>query len=336
MKSKKGDDRMKKKQNTPMTGDPFLDSLYDYAPTRAEVAYKPKKKWSAKLFRLGALVVCFAVLVVSVTSILKSVVGYQEAGDFYDRLSGLWDGEVDPDGNIFGRLSMGVKDSRYKATVDYEDAQNVSNDNQTIEDVEADSETLNFIKARLSALRQQNDDLVGWISIPDTRIDYPVVLTTDNEYYLNHAFDRTYLAAGTIFIDYRNTNDLSENRNTVIYGHNMLSGAMFSCISDFFSRSYFNENRLIYIYTDEGIYVYKTFNIYKVKINKDVSYIKTRFESGEEFVEFCNKMKSYSAVKVDDIEFNENDRIITLSTCTNSHNDNERYCLQAKLIEIQK
>lgn len=326
-----------KKKKTPMTGDPFLDSLYDYAPEKTEtVGSAPKRAWMPRLVRWGALAVCLAVLVGSVASIVKSMVGYQEAGSYYDSLSQLWQGEADEDGNLFGLLAIGGKDTNHKSTADYANAQNATDEDQLIEEVEADSETLNLIRGKLSALRQQNDDLVGWISVPDSRIDYPVVQANDNDYYLNHAFDRSYLAAGTIYIDYRNSKDFTENYNTIIYGHNMLSGAMFSCISDFFNRNYFNENRYIYIYTDQGIYVYKTFNIYKVKIDKDVSYIRRNFESGEEFVDFCNSMLQKSAVKVDDVDFNENDRIITLSTCTNSHNDNERYCLQAKLVEIRK
>lgn len=329
---------MNKNKKTPETGDPFLDSLYDYKPKKDEssAGKSPTKVWLSHLLRWGALVVCLAVLIGSVGSIINSMVGYREAGDYYDSLAAIWQGELDEDGNLFGLLALSQKDKRNNATADYADAQNGKVDDQPIEEVEADSEMLTYVKAKLSALRVQNSDLAGWITIPNSRIDYPIVYTDNNDYYLNHGFDRSYLAAGTIFIDYRNSANLLENQNTVIYGHNMLSGAMFSCISDFFSKSYFNENRYIYIYTDEGILVYKTFNIYKVKINKDVSYIKTSFDSDEEFVEFCYEMKDHSAVKVEDVEFSESDRIITLSTCTNSHNDNERYCLQAKLIEIQK
>ncbi|MBR2131590.1 MAG: class B sortase, partial [Oscillospiraceae bacterium] len=105
------------------------------------------------------------------------------------------------------------------------------------------------LRAKLNALKTQNKDFLAWITIPNTKIDYPTVHTVDNEYYLNHSFEGDYLRAGTIFADYRNSKDLMANKNTVLYGHNMMSGAMFSCISDFFSRSYFAENRYIYLYT---------------------------------------------------------------------------------------
>lgn len=325
-----------KKNKKNATGDPFLDSLYEYKPKKEELAVTKKSSngWVLGLLRWVALALCLALLIGSLKGIMESVLGYQEAGDLYDSLADMWQSAPDEDGNFFGILAMSNKDNKFKATADYASA--LSGDLEAPAEIEVDSTTMGYIKAKLNALRVQNNDLAGWITIPNTRIDYPVVHTTDNSYYLTHSFERDFLSAGTIFIDCRNKKNLSENYNTVIYGHNMLSGAMFACLSDFFNRNYFNENRYIYIYTDEGIYVYKTFNIYKVKIDKDASYIRTSFMSGEEFVDFCYEMKSHSAVQVDDIDFNKNDRIITLSTCTNSHNANERYCMQAKLIEIQK
>lgn len=325
---------MKKDKNIPETGDPFLDSLYDYTPDKRSAAAS-KKAWMPRLLRWGALAVCLAVLIGSVANVVDSLLGYQEAGSLYDSIADIWKGEIDADGNMYGVLAMGNKDSKNKATADFADAQTNSNGNQTFEEVDGDSETLMYIKAKLGALRAQNSDLAGWITIPNTRIDYPLVHTTDNDYYLTHAFDHSYLAAGSIFMDYRNSKDLSANYNTVIYGHNMMSGAMFASVANYFSRSYFDENRYIYIYTEEGIYVYQVFNIHRVRTDKDLTYVTTYFETGEDFVEFCNTMKSRSAIYVDDVTFNENDRIITLSTCTNVHED-ERYCLQAKLVEIQK
>ncbi len=330
--------KKKKINQVPQTGDPFLDSLYEFSPAPSENSSSVQKKrnWIPPLLRWGALAICLVVLTVSLTSIFKSVAGYKSAGEYYDSLSDIWKNSGGADGNLYGILSIGSKDQSYSSTVDYAGAQNGDGSQDIIGEENADSETLTYIKAKLNALRAQNSDLAGWITIPNTRIDYPVVHTTDNEYYLTHSFDHSFLQAGTIFIDYRNSKNLSENYNTVIYGHNMLSGAMFSCVSDFFSRTYFNENRYIYIYTDDGIYVYKTFSIFKVKINKDSSYIDTYFATGEDFVAFANRMKANSVVKVDDIDFNENDRIITLSTCTNAHNTEERYCMQAKLVSIQK
>lgn len=325
------------KQDQPLQSDPFIDSLHALKPADIDQKVAPKRAGSTvgRLFRLGALLLCAVVLVASLASVAASLADYKVADDFYDGLSDLWENIDAIDGNPFGPVAYADKDSAGSVTPEYGTAIS-ENTSEGADQTEADSALMLQIRAKLNALKAQNSDLLGWINIPNTKIDYPVAHTVDNEYYLNHAFDRTYLRAGTIFADYRNQKDLSKNYNTVIYGHNMSSGSMFSCISDFFSRSYFNENRYIYIYTENGIYVYKTFSIRKVRVDKDVRYITTYFATGEDFVKFCNEQMNASAVKVDDVTFNENDKIITLSTCTNAHNANERYCMQAVLVEIQK
>ncbi len=332
-------DQAQTSQNTaavPET-DPFISSLHALKPSDIDQKTAPKKagKLMGSLIRIGALLLCAGVLIASLASVAASLADYQVAEEYYDGLADMW-GDLDAsNGNPFGPAALAGKDQVGSVTPIY-GAPPPVDDPQGPETGEADSALMLQIRAKLNALKVQNSDLLGWINIPNTKIDYPVVHTVDNEYYLNHAFDRTYLRAGTIFADYRNKKNLSYNYNTVIYGHNMSSGAMFACISDFFSRGYFNENRYIQIYTENGIYVYKTFSIRKIRVDKDVSYITTYFATGEDFVKFCNKQMKASAVKVDDITFNENDKIITLSTCTNAHRDTERYSLQAVLVEILK
>ncbi len=329
---------MKHKQPPrPTTGDPFADSIHTLSPSDIVRPKSAGKKGSltGKLIRLGALALCLCVLTASLISIAESLADYKVADDYYDDLANLW-GDLSPDGsNPFGPAALAYKNGADEATPAYgvelppktDSGPNVG---------AADSALMLQIRAKLNALKERNGDLLGWITIPNTKIDYPVVHTTDNEYYLNHSFDRDYLRAGAIFADYRNSKNLSLNKNTVIYGHNMSSGAMFACISDFFSRSYFMENRYIYIYTENGIYVYKTFSIRKIRVDKDVSYITTYFATGDKFVQFSTKQLNASAVKPGDVTFSENDSIITLSTCTNAHRDTERYSLQAVLVEIQK
>lgn len=321
-----------------MTGDPFLDSLHTLKPSDV-AATRPQKRWNGLvgiLIRWGALLLCIVVLAGSLVSIAESLVDYQAADSYYDDLSDLFGDLYDGTSNPFGPVALAVKSNPTGLTPQYGEVSNGVVDQIPDDSKDENSAMMIQLRAKLGALKAQNSDLLGWISVPDTKIDYPVVHTVDNEYYLNHSFDRTYLRAGAIFADYRNSKDLSKNRNTVIYGHNMMSGAMFSCISDFFNRNYFNANRYIYIYTEAGIYVYKTFSIRKIKVNQDVSYITTYFATDSDYVEFLNKQKKASAVKVDDIELGADSKIITLSTCTNAHDDNERYSLQAVLVEIQK
>lgn len=324
-------------QQSKQPHDPFIGSLHSLHPADIDQKTPPKRfsKFLARAVRWGALLLCGSVLVASLSSIASSLADYKIADDYYGGLSDLWENMDLNSSNPFGPVRLAAKNKSDHATPEYGTVISDS-DSDNATEVEADSELMIQLRAKLGALKAQNSDLLGWITVPDTKIDYPVVHTVDNEYYLNHSFDRTYLRAGAIFADYRNKKQLSKNYNTIVYGHNMSSGSMFSCISDFFSRSYFNENRYIYVYTEAGIYVYKTFSIRKIKVNKDVSYITTYFATGEDFVNFCNKQMNASAVKVNDVTFDANDKIITLSTCTNAHNSNERYSLQAVLVEIRK
>ena len=320
------------------TGDPFMDSLHAIKPSdlNRKLVRRKFSSYISPVTRGLVLLVCMSVLITSLYSIAGSLADYQKTEDYYDQLADLWGDSANTDQNPFGPLAFADKNLADRGTPLYGMAFQTPDESDNVDISTGDSEEMIALRARLNALKTQNSDFVGWITIPDTKVDYPVVHTVDNEFYLNHSFQKEYLRAGSIFADYRNSKSLLKNRNTVLYGHNMMSGSMFGCISDFFSRSYFMENRYIYIYTSDGIFVYQTFSIRRVKINKDVSYITTFFSNDEDFLNFANRMMTASAVKLNDVTFTETDRILTLSTCTDSGNANERYCLQAKLVSIVK
>ena len=113
----------------------------------------------------------------------------------------------------------------------------------------------------------------------------------------------------------------------------MTDGTMFNTLDYFFKEEFFRNNRYIEIYTFDGIFTYEVFAVYIIDMY--YPYIRTAFNSGEEFKEFAYKMKSNSIFQHDDIEFNENDRILTLSTCTNRV-QTDRIAVQAKLVKIER
>lgn len=102
-------------------------------------------------------------------------------------------------------------------------------------------------------LRQINSDVKAWIYCPDTKIDYPVVQTGDNEYYLNRQFDRTWNSNGTLFLDCRCTQAF-QGGNSIIYGHHMKSGAMFGELSKYKSQAFYEEHPCMYLATTEETY----------------------------------------------------------------------------------
>ncbi len=186
------------------------------------------------------------------------------------------------------------------------------------------------VKAKLEEIKRVNDDIIGWIRVVGTEINYPIVLGYDNDYYLTHAYNGEYLRSGTIFADYRNYPKLTDNYNTVLYGHNMANGSMFAAVKKFLKEDFFN-SKVVEIYTFDGMYVFEPFAM----LNTDTSvyYNRMYFESNDQYENFLQDMYNRSMFKKD-ITLSASDRIITLSTCNNSRVTG-RYALLAKLTKVE-
>lgn len=105
----------------------------------------------------------------------------------------------------------------------------------------------------LDQLKEQNGDLVGWLTMEGTDIDYPVVQAADNDYYLRRSFDGSYLYTGTLFMDYRCRPDCG-GLYSIIYGHNIKSGMMFHCLADYQQQDYFAAHQYGWYVTPEAAY----------------------------------------------------------------------------------
>jgi len=175
-----------------------------------------------------------------------------------------------------------------------------------------------------------NNDTVGWITINNTKINYPVVQTKDNNYYLNHAYDKTKNNIGWIFADYRNDMD-SISQNTIIYGHSMVkSGLMFSTLEKVLdSKWYNNKNNLEISFSIKGKEInWKIFSIYTIETTTD--YLYTDFNDEETYINFINMLKNRS-IKNFNVEVKSTDKILTLSTCYKD--DNHRVVVHAVMIK---
>ena len=189
---------------------------------------------------------------------------------------------------------------------------------------------LEDMRASLSALKETNSDVYGWIYVEDTRINYPILRGPDNDYYLDHGYNRNYLPIGSIFLDFATKDTLTDNYNAVLYGHNVAAGnMMFHDMTKFLNEEFFASAR-IYIYTMDGVYIYKPVSIYQTK--SDYFYFRVSFPSEEEFLAFAAEVVSNSKFPAGET-FASGDTMITLSTCTNGAPDG-RYALHAKLIEV--
>ena len=177
-------------------------------------------------------------------------------------------------------------------------------------------------------LKNINPDTKGWIKISSIELDLPIVQSTDNFFYLKHSFDKSYNVCGWAFVDYRNNLD-GTDKNIIIFGHNRKDGNMFSKMTEVLKPNWYNEeeNQKVTFITEEGEVTYEVFSIYQTKVED--YYIKTNFNSEEEYKDFLNIIKSRST-KDFKTDLTAKDKILTLSTCGK---DNQyRIVLHAKKI----
>ena len=166
-----------------------------------------------------------------------------------------------------------------------------------------------------------NPDTIGWLIVKGTNIDYPVVQYSDNEYYLGHDFKKNKNSAGWIFLDYKNS---LNDENIVIYGHHRQDGSMFGSIDNLFNKKN-NENIEILLITQNKIFTYKVFSVYKTLENSD--YIKRNFDDfNKKIKELQNKSEIRFSQDIDTTQ------IITLSTC--HYDDNYRMVVHGYKKEI--
>ena len=151
------------------------------------------------------------------------------------------------------------------------------------------------------ALRENGPDIIGWLSLPDTVLNYPVTQTDNNEYYLNHLYDGTYNKVGCLFADYENRAGFSD-RNTIVYGHNMRDGSMFALLNRYDEQSYFDTHRQMYLVTPKGGYVMEIFAAFAAKPEEsgsETSPWQLSWKDDGAYTTWLTAMKERSAVESD-------------------------------------
>lgn len=178
------------------------------------------------------------------------------------------------------------------------------------------------------ALKKQNSETVAWLKVNNTKIEYPVVKTKNNDYYLTRSFDKSENSAGWIFADYKNKFD-GKDKNIVVYGHNRRDGSMFGSLKNILSSKWYNneENQNVIFNINGQNYTYRVFSVYQIE--KEDYYIKTNFSSNNEYEKFLNTIKKRSVNDFKE-DVSKDDTILTLSTCAN--NNMYRVVLHAKRI----
>ncbi len=348
------------KNNEQSSVDNYLDSFEDQEPTKYNnkflnslenateedfVAARrvPKDKKGSAKKRGGRVsgavstvfaIICFIVFIYCAYQIVLILQSYRESDDLYDviaqdylnALSGSKSGLVKnlgadalayPMGNYADVLANGAKTYSPEVAT-----------------YEQKTGSLRFqqILVFLENLRSENSDTYGYIYIDGTKINFPVVQTTDNAYYLHRSFEHHNLKSGTIFADYRNSRTVENNRNLVLYGHNLSNGGMFHHVTDMLKEENFF-GKTIELTTFDGIYTFTPFSIYKTVDTGE--YYQVYFGGDQNFLEWCINEESRSMYHVEGIHFSKDSVVLTLSTCI-SGTTNGRYSLHALLTEVER
>lgn len=188
--------------------------------------------------------------------------------------------------------------------------------------------SMNMIDVNLDKLVSQNNDTRGWISVGGTDINYPFVQSSDNKFYLNRSFDKTYNDAGWVFLDYRNNiNNLS--KNNILYAHARVDRTMFGSLRNVLKNEWLKnkDNHVIKLSTLNENSLWQIFSVYSLETES--YYITTEFKNDADFQKYINKSLERSRFDFN-VNLNVNDIILTLSTC---HGEKKKLVVHAKLIK---
>ncbi len=309
----------------------FILSVKAFSHNDVRCSFPKKKK---KIFTFSRVTTFFAftffigVFVYSLYNIAINTIEYKRIEDFYASLkvpsvaqSAILKPNSVKQGNASNNLLSLVGGE--KDIIDF--------------DVAEPPEYYEGIYNQLVELTGKNEDVYGWIRINGTVVDYPILLGTDNKYYMSHTYEGDSLRAGSIMADCRTKQSLIDNYNLVIYGHCMTNGSMFRCIKDFYdntsTRKAVAKNLEVEIITLDGVYIYDFFASYRTE---DHSYIKMSFASKDAYTEYLASRLELTPNDIRfDTSYDKNSRIISLVTCTNVASEPDgRYVLTGILTEF--
>jgi len=188
-----------------------------------------------------------------------------------------------------------------------------------------DADALRLLNWDIASLQEVNPEVIGWILLPDTQINYPLLHTKDNETYLHTAWDGSYSASGSIFLETRNDPALTDY-NTLIYGHHMRNGSMFAPLMGYKDAQFLKANPNIYIATADSVHRYTVFAAYEASVVSDT--YRLIFNSPARKQLALNSYLERSQWEPPLIP-TIRDHILTLSTCTGTGQYETRWVVQA-------
>lgn len=186
------------------------------------------------------------------------------------------------------------------------------------------------------ALYQKNKRLIGWVKVEDTKIDYPVMQTTDNEYYLTHDFGQKYDKNGCIFMD-KDCNAAERSTNLIVYGHHMKSGAMFGELDKYSNPSFYMEHPSFQFDTiyEKGTYLVAYVFQAKVQAEDEIAFKYYQFIDANSEAEFNSNMQEMANMSLYNTGVTPvyGDKLVTLSTCDRSQGAEGRFVVVGVKVE---
>lgn len=211
---------------------------------------------------------------------------------------------------------------------------------------ENDDDDINKSKQNWKALKKINEEIVGWITIDDTKIDYPVLEhkgdNASSQYYLNHTYKKTYSTYGSIFVDYRSVDSVN-SKNVILHGHNMQDGSMFKGLVGYGDLEgdldFYKEHPIIEFNTPDGDAQWKIISVFKTNTlyahGEFFNYMQGEFLSDAEFMNFVYNCRIRSLINCP-VMVNEDDQLLTLSTCSYEFSNWRTVVVARKLREGEK
>lgn len=266
-----------------------------------------------KAVRIGVPVLCVILALGSGFMLLREIGQYRESADAYHSLESYVDmpKETEP-----------AADKAEDPSVESDAAEET-----------AGTPAVSLPLVDFDALREISPDIIAWLTLEDTVINYPVTQADDNDYYLHHLHDKTYSKVGCLFADYENAADFSD-RNTIIYGHNMRDGSMFASIKDYADQAYYDAHPRMFLITPEQGFVMEIFSAFVAdpgESGKDTSPWRLDWQDDGEYAAWLEAMAGRSVIQ-SDVAVNSGDRVLTLSTCTND--SAHRFIVMGKLTPV--
>ncbi len=219
--------------------------------------------------------------------------------------------------------SSGISETlRQEETTTSETSETVPSEQENVLSLEICEELME----QAQELQEAYPDAIGWIYIPDTSINYPIMQGEDNDFYLTHGTDGRSLKCGCIELDYRCESRFQNNFN-ILYGHNMKNGSMFANVCRFKEKSYYDSHPYGWVYTSDAVY---RLDFFSVAITDWHDEIYNGFRSLDEWIPH---LKEISRI-YEDVELDEQDRLVLLSTCSYEF-ENARTVLTGRLVEME-